>query len=219
MLETAVMPGMIRTEGKRRTLGATFRVLWLGQLIPRKAPVLAVLAVAKALEGEAGFVLAIAGGGPEEARLREEVRRLGIEEHVEFLGRVPKDGVNHLMDEADAFLFTSIRDTSGNVVLEAMSRGLPVVALWHQGVREICDHDSAMLVEPSSVEESVTGLASALIRMKGDAGLVARLSVAGRERIARLHTWDRYRTRMLEIYGSAGRKSIRDSQNASQCAP
>ena len=43
-----------------------------------------------------------------------------------------------------------IRDTSGNVLLEAMASGLPAVILSHQGVAEIATDDTARFLAPSS---------------------------------------------------------------------
>ena len=104
------------------------------------------------------------------------------------------------MDEADSFLFTSIRDTSGNVVLEAMSRGVPVIALYHQGIHEICDPGSSLLVEPSGISDTATALAEAMIRLKREGGLTERLGTAGKQRVANLFTWPKYCERMIEFY-------------------
>lgn len=203
ILETAVDPDMIVSQPKSSRNGDSFRVLWLGQLLPRKAPVLAIRALAAALEKDTGFELVIAGAGSEEERLHLEAARLGVTDHVRFAGRIPKPDVNALMDSADAFLFTSIRDTSGNVILEAMSRGLPVVAIHHQGVREICDTGSSLLVEPGDISETVDRLAGALIRLKNETGLAAHLGEAGRERLSRHLVWPVYRQQMEQIYKAA----------------
>ncbi|MEP4077628.1 glycosyltransferase family 4 protein [Haloferula sp.] len=203
MLETAVLPEAIRTRDKDRRAGKKLRVVWLGNLIPRKAPILALAAAAEVLKNEDGFELVIAGGGPEESRLRREIERLGLEGQVTLAGKIPKSEVNTLMDSADAFLFTSVRDTSGNVVLEAMSRGLPVVALCHQGVREICEPESALLVEPGNTEETVLGLAEAMIRLSREEGLAQRLGRAGQKHLAANHTWNHYQDRMMEVYREA----------------
>ncbi|MEP2777058.1 MAG: glycosyltransferase family 4 protein [Luteolibacter sp.] len=200
LLETAVFPEMITNSPRPTRDAAALKILWLGQMIPRKAPLLALQAFAKALESEPDLRLTIAGPGPEEERVRAEALRLGITDKVEIPGRVPKERVNSLMDETDAFLFTSIRDTSGNVVLEAMSRGVPVIALHHQGIREICDPDSSLLVEPSSISETIQDFAEAMIRLKREDGLAQRLGTAGIERVAKLFTWPNYCERMMEFY-------------------
>lgn len=201
MLETAVDPASISKQQRLpRPADALLRVLWLGQWEPRKAAVLALHALAIALEAAPDIRLIFAGSGPEESRMRTEAARLGISEQVDFLGRVPKAEVNALMDNSDAFLFTSIRDTSGNVVLEAMSRALPVIAVWHQGVREICDPASALLVEPTTPEETARGLAACLVRLRQEEGLGERIGAAGRERITEHFTWPIYLDRMATLY-------------------
>lgn len=200
MLETAVCPSVITVEPRPIRDLNTLNILWLGQMIPRKAPLLALQALALVLEVEPNLKLTIAGPRSEEERVRAEARKLGIEDHVHVSGRIPKEQVNALMDEADAFLFTSIRDTSGNVVLEAMSRALPVVAVWHQGIREICAPGSALLVEPTTPEETAQNLADCLVRLKREAGLASNLGSAGRDRLAKYFTWPSYQEQMLNSY-------------------
>lgn len=200
LLETAVCPQVITENPRPPGKSVELKVLWLGQMIPRKAPLLALQAFATALDSEPDLRLTIAGAGPEEERVREEARRLGIADKVDIPGRVPKDRVNALMDEADSFLFTSIRDTSGNVVLEAMSRGVPVIALYHQGIHEICDPGSSLLVEPSGISDTATALAEAMIRLKREDGLAQRLGTAGKQRVASIFTWPKYCERMIEFY-------------------
>lgn len=200
MLETAVLSKMISHGDRPARQTDIFRVLWLGQWIPRKAPVLALQALAIALESDPNIQLVFAGSGPEESRLRTETERLGITDKVDFRGRVPKEEVNALMDEADAFLFTSIRDTSGNVVLEAMSRAVPVATVWHQGMREICDEGSALLVEPTTPEATARGLATCLLRLKREDGLAERIGLAGKERLTHYFTWPAYISGMHDFY-------------------
>jgi glycosyltransferase involved in cell wall biosynthesis len=203
LLETAICPEAITGNTRTPSNAAEFKFLWLGQMIPRKAPLLALQAFASALESEPDLRLTLAGSGPEEERVRAEARRLGIADRVEIPGRVPKERVSALMDEADAFLFTSIRDTSGNVVLEAMSRAVPVIALNHQGIREICDPGSSLLVEPSDIDKTTGDLAAAMIRLKREDGLAERLGRAGRERIRSLFTWPRYSSSLASLYKTA----------------
>lgn len=203
MLETAFPESLVTTAPHPASGGPEFKVLWLGNLIPRKAPVLAVRALRRALELEPGIELIIAGSGPEEARLRREVCSLGVDSHVTMLGKIPKEEVETVMDKADAFLFTSVRDTSGNVVLEAMARGLPVIALWHQGMREICDPKCALVVPPDDLDGAIDGIAEAMVRLCQDRELARRIGRAGNRRIRERHTWKNFGERMLSLYTRA----------------
>lgn len=178
----------------------SLRLLWLGHLIPRKAPRLAILAIKKALDDEPDLELVLVGAGPEGRRLRSEVNRLGIADRVKFLGRIPKSEVGALMDDADVFVFTSVRDTSGNVVLEAMARGLPLVALCHQGVATMCDSRCAMLVPPGSIAETVNGLAAAVVHLSRDRDLVGELGRGAYRRAAENFSWSQRIQNVLELY-------------------
>ena len=200
LLETAVAPELLADPALRQEPSAPFRLLWLGNLIPRKAPVLALRSFAEALSAGADVSLTIAGAGPEEPRLRREAEELGIADRVAFPGRVNKQDVPALMDRMDGFLFTSVRDTSGNVVLEAMARGLPVIALHHQGVREICSPESALLVEPGGERATVTGFAEAIVRLCVEPGLAGRIGRAAHGRVATELSWRRYGDRMFSVY-------------------
>ena len=76
--------------------------------------------------------LVIAGSGPKEDALRESAR-----EGVTFLGNLDRgDVLPRLYASADAFLFASLTETLGLVVLEAMSSGLPVIAVPAGGVAD-----------------------------------------------------------------------------------
>jgi glycosyltransferase involved in cell wall biosynthesis len=203
MLETAISRDAVVVPSIAKPANGPLRLLWLGNLIPRKAAVLAIEAMAKAVTVNQDLELVIAGSGPEEETLRARVGALNLGGRIQFIGKVPKAEVNSLMDQADAFLFTSVRDTSGNVVLEAMSRGLPVIAIRHQGVREICDDTSALLVEPASIDATIDGLAQAILRLRESPALRQRLGAAALQRVRDHFTWDCFRERMLNVYYEA----------------
>jgi len=115
---------------KSRTKELT--LLWVGRMQPRKALPLALEALAAA--GDMNVRLWIAGDGEMRGSWEEYAKALHLEDRVEFLGRVPWDAMSSLYQNADAFLFTSLRDSFGTQVLEAMGHGLPVLTLDHQGV-------------------------------------------------------------------------------------
>jgi hypothetical protein len=82
---------------------------------------------------------------------------------------------------AAALVHPSLHEGFGLTLAEAMRAGTPVVAVRNPGTEEVCG-DAALLVEPE-------GLAAALDRVHGDAGLRERLAAAGRDRAALL-SWD-----------------------------
>jgi glycosyltransferase involved in cell wall biosynthesis len=97
--------------------------------------------------------LIIAGAGPEEAALR---RLTGPE--VLFLGVLDRErALPRLYASADAFLFSSLTETLGLVVLEAMASGLPVIAPPAGGVADHLRHDvNGIAVPPTDVDSMAT---------------------------------------------------------------
>ncbi len=73
-------------------------------------------------------VLVLVGSGPEEEALKLLARDFGVEEKVVFTGKLPPETVAGAYRSADIFVFPSVTETQGIVLVEAMAAGLPVVA-------------------------------------------------------------------------------------------
>ena len=137
-------------------------VLWVGRLLPRKAPTLAVQAFAH-LRRAMPARLILAGDGPLRRQVRTTVERLGLAEDVQLLGRVSLDDVRRLYDSASVLLFTSLRESFGAPFLEALGRGLPTVALDLHGIADIDVGPAALKVAlPPRPRDLPCRLASAL---------------------------------------------------------
>jgi glycosyltransferase involved in cell wall biosynthesis len=100
---------------------------------------LGLRAVAIAASRVSHIRFTIAGSGPVEPWLRRLVAKLGIEERVVWTGRIAQSELFELYAQSDVFLFPSLHDSSGNVVMESFSRGLPVVCLDLGGPAHIVD--------------------------------------------------------------------------------
>lgn len=125
----------------------------------------------------------ILGSGSLEAELRDHVARLNLAERVRFLG-FNKDPFQ-FMARASIFVLPSLYEGFGNVIVEAMACGVPVVASdCPHGPSEIIQHDTNGLLVPPA---DAASLAGALRRMLLDAGLRARLAKAGEMRAVDFH--------------------------------
>jgi glycosyltransferase involved in cell wall biosynthesis len=124
-----------------------------------------------------GWRLWVVGDGEEEARLRSQVRELGLAERVEFLGY--RGDVREIMHASDMLALASTLETQPFVLPEAMASCLPIVATGIYGVPEIvADGETGLLVPPAQIEP----LAQALGRLIRDAELRRRMGTAGRRR-------------------------------------
>lgn len=94
--------------------------------------------------------LVLAGEGPAEKHLRKITTQLGLDEHVHFVGYLPRDGqLQALYRTADAFVFASATETQGLVLVEALALGLPVVALAEMGTRDVVREGEGCLIAPN----------------------------------------------------------------------
>lgn len=192
LLETAVPTALADSSGFARRVKRERRFVWAGTLAGHKAGDLAIRAFSTAFAHEKEPpVLEIFGKGPDEKHLKEMASRLGVGASVRFCGIVAQEYLWHRTVSSLANIFTSVRDTSGNVALEALACETPVICFNHQGVAEIVDSSCALTVEPRCYEEAVVDFAAAMRKIADDPGLADRLGAAGRKRVMAKFTWER----------------------------
>ena len=144
-----------------RTLHSPARLLAAGRFVEKKGLSFLIEAVG-ALDD---CTCEIAGRGPLEARLREQIGQLGLEERVTLPGWLPPEALRAKMGDSDALVVPSSvardgdRDGVPNVLLEAAAIGLPVVACDAGGVGEfVIDGETGRLVpagDPEVIAEAV----------------------------------------------------------------
>jgi len=139
-------------------------------------------------------VLFVKVGGPFTQSQLALIARLGLERHVQHLGRVPAKDLPGVYADADLVLMPSLHEGFGLPVLEAMACGTPVIASNQGSLPEVVG-DAGLLVEPTDVE----AIAAAAERLLTDAELRADLRMRGLER-ARTFTWERTARETLAVY-------------------
>jgi len=167
------------------------RFLFVGNLLHLKGIHLILDALPKVLETLPGAKLALVGDGRDGEWLRGIAHKLGVDEAIEWVGRLPREKVLELYGSYTALVFPSLHDSSGNVVVEAMTKGLPVICLNIAGPGAIVPADCGIKIPARgcSEDEVVSALAEAMIRIASDHALrdeLARNTLA----IARQRTWD-----------------------------
>lgn len=182
---------------ERRTEGG-MKLLWVGRLMPRKALRLAVEAMAQVDRG-LGVQLYIIGGGELEDQVPRWIAEYGVEEQVVFLGQLPWEQVREQYLSSDCFLFTSLRDSFGAQVLEAMAYGLPVIVLDHHGVRDFVPDDAGIKIPVVYPEQAVKQIAEAISYLSQRPDERKRMGAIGYS-FAREHTWEAFGQKMESIY-------------------
>jgi glycosyltransferase involved in cell wall biosynthesis len=124
--------------------------LCVGQLTPRKGTDLVIRALAVYRRRFGPCVLWIIGDGPERESLVQLSRRLGVEDAVIFLGTVDHQALKGAFQACQAFVFPTLQDLTGRVVVEALTAGAPVVASPMTGAVGTIVHDgvNGIVVDP-----------------------------------------------------------------------
>jgi glycosyltransferase involved in cell wall biosynthesis len=153
------------------------RLLTVGRLQAPKDAITLVRALA-AVRGSP-FETVLVGDGPDRPSVEAEVRRLGLEQVVDLVGK--RDDVAELLASADLFVLSSRSEGLPLSILEAMAAGLPVVASRVGGIPEVvADGETGLLVPPGDPQR----LAAAVEHLLADPPLRRRLGEAGRRRVA-----------------------------------
>ena len=147
-------------------------------------------------------LLLIVGEGSHRGQLERHARRLGIASRVLFAGLVPHERVPAFYQAADIFVFPSVIESQGLVVLEALASGLPVVAPRDQAYAPfVQDGRTGRLVHPVTAEQFARSTLE-LIRDPGERAKNARAAV----RLSREYTLEKMAERLVAIYRAAIRE-------------
>ncbi len=145
----------------------------------------------------------IVGEGPEGQRLRDLVAGLGVQDKVQFVPWLPQKELWAKMRASSVFLYPSLREGGGAVVIEAMASGLPVVCLDSAGPGFHIQEGWGIKIAPRNPEFAITGMAEALGTLARDPDLRLRLSRASRQRAEEFYVWDRLGDRLQGFYAKA----------------
>jgi glycosyltransferase involved in cell wall biosynthesis len=169
---TPTLPDLPPAEELRGSFGVEGPLLaFAGRLTAQKSLRVALESVA-AVDG---VTLLIAGEGDERAGLERDVRELGLDGRVRFLGALPRERVVELFRAADASILSSSWENFPHTVVEALAVGTPVLATSAGGVAEVVrDGENGLLVPIGDT----AGLTEAVRRFFSDDALRARLRAA-----------------------------------------
>lgn len=138
--KTIIIPNGIR-EANDRASGS--KIVYAGRLISNKTQDKGVQYLIDAVS-RLNVEGLIVGYGPEEEKLRERSKGLPIE----FTGRVEADNMMNYLKQGKIFVLPSLTEGFPNVILEAMSVGLPVIATKVGGIPDIVTHgETGFLIE------------------------------------------------------------------------
>jgi glycosyltransferase involved in cell wall biosynthesis len=171
----------------RRALGdGSLRILFVGNLIPRKRLHLLIEGLAQVQTSN--WTLDVVGDTTAHesygVAVRQHIARLDDPSRVSLRGQVPDDELKRLLDASHVLAVPSAHEGYGIVYVEAMGRGLPVLASPHGGVQDVvCDGENGYFVETAD------DIADAIETWAGDREHLAEMGCAAVSHYRSTPTW------------------------------
>jgi len=191
VIPQAAPDGYLRTEPLPMTRERLRRVLYVGQFAFVKAPMIVAEAMNRIAAAEPGVSFTWVC----DQSHHHAVRSL-LSAPVELLHWTSQEALRAIYDAHGLFLFPSFFEGFGKAFLEAMSRGLCVVASDAGGMHDLIDHGRNGCLVPPGDAEAVADAALAIMRDPDRAERMSAAAIAtGRE-----HTWERVARELTAFY-------------------
>jgi len=181
------------------------RLLYVGNLIPLKGLDFAL----KALKTSGTHArLTLIGSGPFRKELEKIATNLGLNDRVEFRGRLPREQTLAAYKDFDVCLFPSLHDTGGYAVIEAMCNAMPTIAVAVGGPETALQDGGGISVPLGSRAEVVAGLAKAIQTYDTDREKLFKDGQIARRSVELNYDWEQKGRRMDAFYREITVKSV-----------
>ena len=176
------------------------RFVFSGRFVDWKGIQWLVPAFAKAAAKERRCRLDLIGGGEYEDQVRAAIAQHELGDMVRLHGWISRPEAVRVLREADVFVMPSLRECGGTAILEAMALGKPVITTNWGGPADYVNANCGVLVDPSSKQAFVDGLAEAMVRLVAQPELRKSLGEGGKRRVLEDHLdWNSKADRVLAI--------------------
>lgn len=162
------------------------KILYVGRFIGWKGVYLGVDAVKKAMDNDPEISFTMIGKGYAKEKLLKQSKGYNIN----FLDWVKQEELFNYYSSYDCFLFPSFHDSSGTVILEAFSFGLPVICLNLGGPKELVNEKCGFVidVEGKSSDQISTDISNTILRLNKDKKLLLDLKKGAKKEVTQ-YTW------------------------------
>lgn len=172
-----------KSEVEFHKKGTKLKLCWSGLHIPRKSLNFLLEALCRIRNVE----LHVLGEGPKTSSWKKLANRLGLD-NVVWYGRVDRSMALSVMRGCDVFIQTSLSDATSTVLLEALSIGLPVIALDHLGFSNVIDDSCGIKIKVGNKSQIVKDLSAAIYKINKDRPMLNRLSLGAKKK-AEDYSW------------------------------
>lgn len=180
--------------------GQKLKFLFVGRLVPYKGAHVAIRAFASSKYLRENHELIIVGDGPEQAFLTSLIDENNLSHCVQMVGWKNQQEVAEYMGVADVFVFPTIREVGGNVVIEAMSSGLPTIVPNYGGPSELVTDNTGYRIPLANKDVFLDSYIAAMEQIANDPALRQKMSTEARDLVVKIYSWPEKAKKLLEIY-------------------
>ena len=196
--DVPLMPELaLRDEYKnlpiRKRNNDILKIVFVGRLIGKKGIAFLVDALSL-MPTDMDWELLIFGDGDDRVLIEKQIADSGIGKNVKLMGNRPLSQIAEAYQQADVFVLPSLRETSGNVLLEAMAYAVPIVAFDTSFCKELANKQSGIFVNVNqSLDKIKKDFCDAIIKLAEDKTLREKFGRNGYEYANRLTWEDKYK--------------------------
>ncbi len=176
-----------------------FRFVTAGRQVPYKGLGLTLEAIRRSSALQL-CELVVIGDGPDRPAHERFVAEYGLQNCVTFRGQVPQAELAAEMRRSQVFVFPSLREFGGGVILEAMACALPCLIVDYGGPGELVSDSTGIKLPMRPREELIELLRLAMEQLAADPAACRRMGEAAAAEVRREHTWDAKADRVAGIY-------------------
>lgn len=137
----------------------------------------------------------IVGEGRQKKEMKKNAAEIGLEERIHFLE--PRVDSGPVFEALDVFIMPSLKEGLGQIVLEAMAHGVPVIVTGVGGLYSIVKHEQTGLIIP---QKDSTAMANAMVRILDDPQFAETLASGALKFVKDEFSMDKIARQTVEIY-------------------
>ena len=166
------------------------KIVFVGRLIGKKGIAFLVDALSL-MPTDMNWELLIFGDGDDHALIEKQIADSGIGKNVKLMGNRPLNQIAEAYQQADVFVLPSLRETSGNVLLEAMAYAVPIVAFDTSFCRLLKEVDCGVFINTDQALEGIKeDWCKAIVTLGQDKELAKQMGLNGYKYVNSKLTWD-----------------------------
>ena len=173
--------------------------LFAGRMVYRKGLDLLFDAIME-IPNEWKYIVKIVGTGPEFSHLKHRCESNSLlAAHIQFMGAVQYSEMQREYELSDVLIMPSIRETTGTVLIEAMSQGIPIITINKFGGAILVDENTGWLYSGENRKSYIDGLKNAMVACIVNPKEVKRRGQNARKKVKE-YTWKRKCEQYEKIY-------------------